>query len=87
MDNLETLKITEVHDLIIYKDDGATFLAVVTKIDTNRFVYIKDYAVLRNTSEQYIPQDSYGISENDIFKNFGNITIEEFKERYPEWLV
>ena len=76
-----------VDDLIIYKDDGALFLAVITHIDRNRFILVSDYCVLRNTEEQLIPQYDCGIGENDILKNFGNITIEEFKVRYPEWTI
>lgn len=84
---MDNLKITEYGDLIIYKESGAIFLAEVIGIDSNRFISIKDHYVLRNTKEQFLPQSIYGIGESDIFVNYGKITLQEFRERYPEWLI
>lgn len=69
----------------MYSEEGALFLAVIDGIDSNRWCDIHDVKILRNTDEIFSLEDINGISERDIKKNFGNITLEEWEKQYPEW--
>ena len=76
-----------INDLIMYRDDGAIFLAIILfKINDNRY-RIRDIKIIMNTPEPYEMADSLIISEQDIMKNFGNITFEMWSELYPEWCI
>ena len=71
----------------MYRDDGAIFLAIILfKIDDNRY-RISDIKIIMNTPEPYEMADSLIISEQNIMKNFGNITYEMWRELYPEWCI
>ncbi len=76
-----------INDLIMYRDDGAIFLAIILfKINDNRY-RIRDIKIIMNTPDSYEMADSLVISEQDIMKNFGNITFEMWIELYPEWCI
>lgn len=76
-----------INDLIMYRDDGAIFLAVILfKINDNLY-RIRDIKIIRNNPDSYGMADSLVISEQDIMKNFGNITFEMWRELYPEWCI
>ena len=76
-----------INDLIMYRDDGAIFLAIILfKINDNRY-RIRDIKIIMNTPDPYEMADSLIISEQDIMKNFGNITFEMWSELYPEWCI
>ncbi len=89
------LKEPEINDLIIYKDDDSLFLSRIKKIFTVadiKKVQTDDITILRNSSigtdkVPHVIQIDYEITLNNIFRNFGNITLEGFKEDYPEWLI
>ena len=94
MDNL--VNPIELNDLILYIDDDSWFLSEIIEIDTSavHFKYIvNDLMILRNTSQvdqskaPHILESGYSIAHRDIFRNFGNITLEEFEGQYPEWLL
>ena len=71
----------------MYRDDGAIFLAVILfKINDNHY-RIRDIKIIRNNPDSYGMADSLVISEQDIMKNFGNITFEMWRELYPEWCI
>ena len=71
----------------MYRDDGAIFLAVILfKINDNLY-RIRDIKIIRNNPDSYGMADSLVISEQDIMKNFGNITFEMWRELYPEWCI
>ena len=71
----------------MYRDDGAIFLAIILfKINDNRY-RIRDIKIIMNNSNSYEMADSLVISEQDIMKNFGNITFEMWSELYPEWCI
>ena len=71
----------------MYRDDGAIFLAIILfKINDNRY-RIRDIKIIMNTPDPYEMADSLIISEQDIMKNFGNITFEMWSELYPEWCI
>lgn len=76
-----------INDLIMYRDDGAIFLAVIIfKINDTRY-HIRDIKIIMNNPDSYKMADSLVISEQDIMKNFGNITFEMWSELYPEWCI
>lgn len=76
-----------INDIIMYRDDGAIFLAIILfKINDNRY-RIRDIKIIMNTPEPYEMADSLIISEQNIMKNFGNITFEMWSELYPEWCI
>ncbi len=76
-----------INDLIMYRDDGAIFLAIILfKINDNLY-RIRDIKIIMNNSNSYEMADSLVISEQDIMKNFGNITFEMWIELYPEWCI
>ena len=76
-----------INDIIMYRDDGAIFLAIILfKINDNRY-RIRDIKIIMNTPEPYEMADSLIISEQNIMKNFGNITYEMWRELYPEWCI
>ena len=76
-----------INDIIMYRDDGAIFLAIILfKINDNRY-RIRDIKIIMNTPEPYEMADSLIISEQNIMKNFGNITFEMWCELYPEWCI
>ena len=76
-----------INDLIMYRDDGAIFLAVIIfKINDTRY-RIRDIKIIMNNPDSYKMADSLVISEQDIMKNFGNITFEMWSELYPEWCI
>ncbi len=71
----------------MYRDDGAIFLAIILfKINDNLY-RIRDIKIIMNNSNSYEMADSLVISEQDIMKNFGNITFEMWIELYPEWCI
>ena len=76
-----------INDIIMYRDDGAIFLAVIiSKINDTRH-RIRDIKIIMNNLDSYKMADSLVISEQDIMKNFGNITFEMWSELYPEWCI
>ena len=76
-----------INDLIMYRDDGAIFLAIILfKINDTRY-RIRDIKIIMNNPDSYKMADSLVISEQDIMKNFGNITFEMCSELYPEWCI
>ena len=76
-----------INDLIMYRDDGAIFLAIILfKINDNLY-RIRDIKIIMNNPNSYEMADSLVISEQDIMKNFGNITFEMWSELYPEWCI
>ncbi len=76
-----------INDLIMYRDDGAIFLAIILfKINDTRY-RIRDIKIIMNNPDSYKMADSLVISEQDIMKNFGNITFEMWSELYPEWCI
>ncbi len=71
----------------MYRDDGAIFLAIILfKINDTRY-RIRDIKIIMNNPDSYKMADSLVISEQDIMKNFGNITFEMWSELYPEWCI
>ena len=79
-----------INDLIMYRDDGAIFLAIILyKINDTRYprYCIRDIKIIMNNPDSYTMADSLVISEQDIMKNFGNITFEMWSELYPEWCI
>ena len=71
----------------MYRDDGAIFLAIILfKINDNLY-RIRDIKIIMNNPNSYEMADSLVISEQDIMKNFGNITFEMWSELYPEWCI
>ena len=76
-----------INDLIMYRDDGAIFLAIILFKINDKQYRIRDIKIIMNTPEPYEMADSLIISEQDIMKNFGNITFEMWSELYPEWCI
>lgn len=76
-----------INDLIMYRDDGAIFLAIILFKINDKQYRIRDIKIIMNTPEPYEMADSLIISEQDIMKNFGNITYEMWSELYPEWCI
>lgn len=74
-------------DLIIYHEEGGIFLSRVTSFDD--FVsmcVVEDLRIIFTTNVNHKLLETE-ISYNEIHKNFGTITIEEFEENYPEWAI
>lgn len=71
----------------MYRDDGAIFLAIILFKINDKQYRIRDIKIIMNTPEPYEMADSLIISEQDIMKNFGNITYEMWSELYPEWCI
>lgn len=76
-----------INDLIMYRDDGAIFLAIILFKINDKQYRIRDIKIIMNTPDSYEMADSLVISEQDIMKNFGNITFEMWSELYPEWCI
>ena len=71
----------------MYRDDGAIFLAIILFKINDKQYRIRDIKIIMNTPDPYEMADSLIISEQDIMKNFGNITFEMWSELYPEWCI
>lgn len=71
----------------MYRDDGAIFLAIILFKLNDNIYRIRDIKIIMNTPDHYEMADSLIISEQDIMKNFGNITFEMWSELYPEWCI
>lgn len=71
----------------MYRDDGAIFLAIILFKINDKQYRIRDIKIIMNTPDPYEMADSLIISEQDIMKNFGNITFEMWIELYPEWCI
>lgn len=75
----------QVNDLVKHKDDGSLYLSRIDRIDGDGFCYITDEYILVN-NKNHILSDS-GIGSRSIITNYGNITLDEFFEMYPEYAL
>jgi hypothetical protein len=94
LDELECLDIkAHVGDLILYIDDCSLILSRIVNFEENvdtidgYHLCINDIKLIRKAHDDHQLEDGYTIFVNDVFKNFGNITLEEFEENYPEWII
>jgi hypothetical protein len=75
----------DVNDLVKHNDDGSLWLSRVTHIDGNRFLTVIDEYIIKN-NKSHVLSDT-GISESDVLENYGNISLENWFEIYPEYRV
>lgn len=75
----------QVNDLVKHKDNGSIFLSRIDRIDINWFCYIIDEHILFNADKHILSES--GITIEDIIINYGNITLDEFFEMYPEYAL
>lgn len=85
--------IAQYGDLILYIDDCSLILSRVMGLEHNSDIaegyhlHIQDIKIIRKSHDDHKLEDGYTIFTNDVFKNFGNITLKEFEENYPEWII
>lgn len=79
----------QVNDIIIYRESDATLLGEVMEADImSDYINVKDLKVLDNRSGTDIMLFAeWAMHADNIIKNFGNISLEEFEENYPEWII
>ena len=77
----------QIDDLVIYKETGSLFLGrvIFTNVKDD-YLKVEDLKVMRSIGEVQTYQ-SWSLYHSAIIKNFGNITLEEFEENYPEWMI
>lgn len=79
----------QINDKIIYRESDATLLGEVIEADImSDYINVKDLKVLDNRSgTEIILFAQWAMHIDNIIKNLGNITDEEFEENYPEWTI
>ena len=79
------MALAKVGDLVRHIDDGSTWLSRITDIDSNRFLSITDEYIIKNCCKHELSWT--GIGDKDIIENYGNITLDEWFELFPEYKV
>lgn len=77
--------LAEVGDLVKHTDDGSLWLSRITRIDGDRFLYIEDEFIIHNSAGHLLSDT--GIGDRNIEHNYGQITLEDWFELYPEYRI